>query len=579
MADKQYEADEKKLREMERKLTDIYTQANKEVGAEWKRYLGKAEKKINELKKAISKAKTPEEKAEAEKAYRGYMEYYTLKNARYKDLTEQYAEQISKVNETAVKYINDQLPGIYSKNYNYIGEGIAGEVEGYSFSMIDENTVKNLVANDETTLPYKTINGRKDVRWNTQRVNSQVLQGIIQGESIDKIKKRLYNVTEMNKDSAYRNARTSVTSAENRGRIDMMRRAENDGVIAHKIWMSAHDGHTRDAHLRLDGQEQPREDPFSSILGEIMYPGDPEANPANVYNCRCTLTYKIVGFRKNEAVGQNTVPEEDDTPKPFESAKLKQSMDDAQYSGFQKIVEKAPTRELYEQYSDECKGITQKSSGGAYTPASDTLTYSMSKYPGQSEYSVLAHEMGHMFDAHIGATDKLDYSEIRKINDKCTIGSGVTKVFKEIPSQSNGFLNALRKDMKNIIDNGAEGLMNGNMRNSSAGVQDALDGFYRWQSRRLVAWGHGDKYYNRKYNSWIKGFGLESKFKEALTEIGLDASSLEKAKLIARQYEAASEAWANVASAVTCGGEELAAMEKYMPNTVVEFKRICEVLK
>jgi hypothetical protein len=68
--------------------------------------------------------------------------------------------------------------------------------------------------------------------------------------------------------------------------------------------MAAIDARTREAHRLLDGQEQEIDDPFESELGEIMFPGDPDADPANVYNCRCSLTYKVVGF------GDRTVTEE-----------------------------------------------------------------------------------------------------------------------------------------------------------------------------------------------------------------------------------------------------------------------------
>lgn len=49
------------------------------------------------------------------------------------------------------------------------------------------------------------------------------------------------------------------------------------------------DSRTRDAHADLDGQAQEVNKPFDSMLGDIMYPGDPAAHPGNVYNCRCGL--------------------------------------------------------------------------------------------------------------------------------------------------------------------------------------------------------------------------------------------------------------------------------------------------
>ena len=38
--------------------------------------------------------------------------------------------------------------------------------------------------------------------------------------------------------------------------------------------------------------------PFSNDIGLIMFPGDPGAHPANVYNCRCTMAAVVKGFKK-----------------------------------------------------------------------------------------------------------------------------------------------------------------------------------------------------------------------------------------------------------------------------------------
>ena len=39
--------------------------------------------------------------------------------------------------------------------------------------------------------------------------------------------------------------------------------------------------------------------PFENDFGKIMYPGDPSAAGANIYNCRCTLIADIEGFENN----------------------------------------------------------------------------------------------------------------------------------------------------------------------------------------------------------------------------------------------------------------------------------------
>lgn len=294
--DKAHITTDKQLATMERKLKAIYSKANKDVGKKLKEYLAKQEEKGNALLEAVKGAKSPEERKKAEEAYNSFLLNKTLHSEHFKALSEQYANELLRVNETAADYINGRMPDVYSLNYNETGKGIAGEVKGYSFEMVDASTVKSLATKDETLLPYKTVNGKKDVRWNTKQVNSEIMQGILQGESIPDISKRLTHVTEMNLTSAIRNARTATTSAENRGRMDSYHRAQEMGVQIVKVWMATNDQRTREEHLELDGQEREIDEPFENAFGEIMYPGDPDADPANVYNCRCTLVTRVVGF-------------------------------------------------------------------------------------------------------------------------------------------------------------------------------------------------------------------------------------------------------------------------------------------
>ena len=134
-----------------------------------------------------------------------------------------------------------------------------------------------------------------------KKINAETLQGILQGESMDKIAKRIMNVQEMNKTQAIRSARTIVTGAENKGRQDSYARAEADGIILQKEWLSSDQpGRTRDWHMpsAFTSLVVDQDKPFENSLGKIMFPGDPSADGANVWNCRCSMAAVVKGFNK-----------------------------------------------------------------------------------------------------------------------------------------------------------------------------------------------------------------------------------------------------------------------------------------
>lgn len=296
MTDRAHRWTDRKIEDIERELARIYRRAEKEVGEKWKTYMGEVGKRVEAAQKAYDAAKASDDKdlirrtgMQLSKAKKEL----TITNAHYKELTRTTAKEISRVNETAAAYVNGKLPEVYAMNYNHVASGISTGMKGYSFELVDASTVRNLALSDKTLLPYKVIDGVKDVRWNVQRVNSEVLQGILQGDSMPNIAKRLSSVLGMNETSAIRNARTSVTSAENKGRMDMIEDAEEKGVHVQKQWIATKDDRTRDSHLDIDGDLADPDDQFANGL---LYPGDPNGAPEEVYNCRCTLGYKIVGI-------------------------------------------------------------------------------------------------------------------------------------------------------------------------------------------------------------------------------------------------------------------------------------------
>ena len=148
-------------------------------------------------------------------------------------MRDELVQQYKNVSSTSLAYISGEMPDIYTLNYNAF-EDTAKKINGYSFELVDWDTVRALATEDRTFLPYKVVNSQKFERWCTKKINGEILQGILQGESIPKMAKRLRNVTEMNKTASVRNARTMATSAENKGRMDSFAKAEADGIILQK---------------------------------------------------------------------------------------------------------------------------------------------------------------------------------------------------------------------------------------------------------------------------------------------------------------------------------------------------------
>lgn len=299
MVDKAHLATDELLDKMERQLRAIYTRASDEIGEAWKAYLQETGAEIADLQRQYQEAKAANDTELARqlgKSLQKAKRERTLMDKRYRELTQQTAEQLAHVNETATAYINNNLPEVYALNYNATGEAFDG-IGGYSFTLTDADTVRNLVESDSFFLPRRDLDFSRDVAWNIEKMNAEVLQGILQGESMDKIADRLTQVIGMNLRSAISAARTMVTSAENKGRQDGFERAAAMGIILEREWIATSDGRTRDWHRELDGVTVGVDEPFENAIGKIMYPGDPSANGANVWNCRCTIAAKVLGFK------------------------------------------------------------------------------------------------------------------------------------------------------------------------------------------------------------------------------------------------------------------------------------------
>lgn len=204
---------------------------------------------------------------------------------------EQIANVLHNANSIAAKLLNDEKANVFGANANYQAYALEhGAGVNFGFGLYDSATVANLIRNDPQVLPMYTPKKSKDMSWNMHNITRQITQGIIQGESLEDIAKRLAKATgSQNMNSMLTNARTGMTGAQNAGRLHRLKEAEKMGIKVHKEWMATFDELTRWQHRELDGQKQPMNKPFKVDGYSIMYPGDPTAHPSMIYNCRCTM--------------------------------------------------------------------------------------------------------------------------------------------------------------------------------------------------------------------------------------------------------------------------------------------------
>lgn len=584
---------DKALEQLEKRITKQYDRAAREVEKKLNNYLQSFAQKDREKAKLVKKGQL------SEREYAQWRQGQIMIGERWKEMRDILARDLTNADKIASNMISGNLPDVYAMGFNY------GTFEAESLSMVDtaftlydRDTVARLIRDYPELLPKPKVDIPKDMQWNRRHIDNAITQGILQGEDIDDIAKRLRSVTDMDRDASIRNARTMTTSAENAGRTDSYKRAEDMGINMVQVWVASLDSRTREAHRELDGQERPVGEPFQNSIGKILYPGDPHADPSNVYNCRCTIIAKVKNSKinasdmtsRNSKLGamsydewkKNHKAEEAVAPKPktpdFKSDKVKAVLGEDNYKEFAEKVNNAETKDLFNKYAEQGK-YTYTTNGGSYSKWSSEVRFGYSdKHVGRDKYGTLAHEMGHMIDYKSAADVNLSFTEI----------NGVEKIINwsidHRPSQSDEFLAAIRSDAKRLepiysTDVVKDLLSSTESSNVSNGVQDFIDGMFNTQDKGILPWGHGGKYFNRFYNdninSWI---GRDKDLKTYYNSLGMDASNLTKTKNISRTYETASEAWANVTAALTVGGKELEVVEKYMPDSVEAYRKITEGL-
>lgn len=276
------------LDELEKRLAQEYLQAVKEVSEKLNDYLRRFAIK-DELRRAmVEKGQMTAED------YKQWRIGQIMMGRRWQEMRDTLAEDYHHTNEIANSAIRGHCADVYALNHDF-GTFEVERATGIdtSYTLYNRHAVEWMLRENPDILPPpgKRVSARiaagLDERWNREKVQSVMLQSILQGESIAKIANRLADaVGESNHKAAIRNARTMTTGAENAGRVASYKRAEELGINVLQQWTAVHDEYTRESHRLIDGETAKVGEMFSN---GCRFPGDPGGEPAEVYNCRCTL--------------------------------------------------------------------------------------------------------------------------------------------------------------------------------------------------------------------------------------------------------------------------------------------------
>ena len=199
--------------------------------------------------------------------------------------------------------INAALPEVYAQNHNFTCYVVDRKLKSrrgrksnvkvqIDFNLMDKDTARLLLNPTFKVVPGSRATSLHEA-WYRTKLRACITRGILRGDSIPRMAKDIRTVTDMSRNAAVRAARTACTHAENAGRIRGMERAIAMGIPVKKVWEATLDNRTRDSHRDLDGEVREVHERFSNGL---MEPGDYSGDPAEYYNCRCTLNNVIEGI-------------------------------------------------------------------------------------------------------------------------------------------------------------------------------------------------------------------------------------------------------------------------------------------
>lgn len=286
---------DKELEQIEDKLSALYANTAYDVNQKFAEFTKTFEKDDKAMALKVETGEITNEE------YSLWRQRHILQTDLYKATVDSLTDIMVSSDISAMALVDEALPSVIAQSYNFTQSlgWASAEASGLNvgnFQIYNADSVQAILRENKKILPVVDV--PKDEAWNHDKINKEIASSIIKGDPIQKVAENLQKVAKMDENSAIRNARTAMTSAENLGRTESAERLKQNGIPVEEVWQATYDNRVRDTHLLMDGTKRSENGTFGDDILEtpLKYPADPDGDPEEIYNCRCRLGVVLQGI-------------------------------------------------------------------------------------------------------------------------------------------------------------------------------------------------------------------------------------------------------------------------------------------
>ena len=202
-----------------------------------------------------------------------------------KALKKELEALLKELQDNNYQTIDEYLKGCYENSHI----GTLFDLQGQGVPLIlpldQEQMISAITLNSKISAPLYNHLGY-NIEYLKTDIMREISRGIAQSLSYNEIARNLQNTARIDYNKSLRIAKTEGHRISQEATFNVQKRAIERGAEIVKQWDATLDMKTRDSHVKVDGEIQEVDKPFSNGL---MYPGDPKGSASEVVNCRCVL--------------------------------------------------------------------------------------------------------------------------------------------------------------------------------------------------------------------------------------------------------------------------------------------------